>query len=413
MKQNTHFNRFDLLTTLIILSVPYLALSLNQHGFLALLPFIREEFVLNRTQVGLYSTFYFLSSALLAITTGIIVDSLGARKGVLLGIGFMGSIIFLYSLAPSYGVLLLLAFLAGLGWSIITPSVNKGVILAAPIEKRAVSMGIMQSGMGIGGLTGAILLPLLGESFGWRMAIQVSAVFALMMWFLVFLFYKEKSKDYRINDIKDEQCNKRSIKNNFGYVLKSKPLLKACMLGLIFGISTGSILSHYTVFLSEDLLLSRTAAGVGLGAFQVGGILGRPVWGLVSDKLFKQDRSKTLYVMGIIIGAMYLFFGVFISNFSINYVSILVISFCLGASAFGWTGVHFVAIGEFAGDQLVGIATGLSLLFVRTGMLIAPPIFGFIADLRGDYMLSWIFFGLVVSCASIVYHFSAISKKVD
>ena len=57
-----------------------------------------------------------------------------------------------------------MAILAGLGLSIITPAVIKGVVIAVPPEKRAVSMGIVQSGYGFGSIAGASLLPLMGES---------------------------------------------------------------------------------------------------------------------------------------------------------------------------------------------------------------------------------------------------------
>jgi len=403
LNQEKQYKKTNLFTLLFILSVPYLALSLNQHGFLALLPFVRDEFLLSRTQVGLYSTFYFISSALLAIYTGDIVDKLGPRKGILLGIGFMGFIIFLYGFSPSYAVLLVLAFLAGFGWSIITPSVNKGVIMATPRNKRAISMGIMQSGVGLGGLTGASLLPVLGGLLGWRMAIQISSGFALLVWVLVYLLYKEEVEINSANGQDTLYVEQPSFRENILTIIENRRLFQVCVLGLIFGVSSGAVLSHFAVFLSEDLSMSRTAAGLGLGSFQIGGIIGRPFWGMISDRFCQSNRGHILFVIGVIIGIMYLFFGLFNYVLNVNYFVVLVFSFFLGFSAFGWMGVHFVSIGEFAGDAHLGIATGFSLLFLRTGMLIAPPIFGLIADMQEGYMLSWFLFGVLVIMASLVY----------
>ena len=142
----------NLLRILIVLSMPYIAMGLSQNGFLGLLPFVREEFVLTRVQVGYYSTSFFVSAAVLAVFSGSIVDKLGPRKSLLLGIGCMSLILMLYGLSPSYKVLLFMAILAGLGLSIITPAVIKGVVIAVPPEKRAVSMGIVQSGYGFGSI---------------------------------------------------------------------------------------------------------------------------------------------------------------------------------------------------------------------------------------------------------------------
>ncbi len=396
MKQLKQLNQNGLFTLLIVLSVPYLALSLNQHGFMALLPFIREEFILSRTQVGLYATFYFLSSALLAVSTGSIVDRLGPRKGILLGIGFMGSVFFLYGFAPSYEILLGLAFLAGLGWSIITPSVNKAVLMNAPADKRAVSMGIMQSGVGIGGLMGASLLPVISVALGWRPAIQMAAGFSIIVWFLVLTFYREKKAGIA-------QVKPVAKKGNPGFVqslidlTRNKALLNICILGLMFGVACGAVISHFVVYLSEDLSVSRAVAGLGLGSFQIGGIVGRPIWGVISDRFFKGKRGKALMVLGIAIGIKFIISGLLSFAPPISTYFVVIFAFILGFSAFGWPGVHFVSIAENAGEDQVGMATGLSLLFLRAGLLAGPPIFGYLADIQESYILSWISFGAIIT----------------
>ncbi len=400
MKQTDSLNSSRLYKLLVILSVPYLVLSLNHHGFLALLPFVREEFLLSRTEVGLYNTFYFLSSALLAISTGNIVDRLGPRKGILLGIGFMGTVIFMYGFSPSYEILLSLAFFAGLGWSIITPSVNKAVLISTPADKRAVSMGIMQSGVGIGGLAGASLLPIIGESFGWRLAIQFAALLAIIVWFFVLVFYRERQAHDSTNSLATETDKPAFIESVLA-LIKNKELLRICSLGLMFGMAYGSVPPHFAVYLSEDLGVGLAVAGVGLGSFQIGGIIGRPAWGMLSDRFFKGDRNKALLVMGLIIGIKYIFAGLLVFSSPINFLSVVIFAFILGFSAFGWLGVLFVSVAECAGESQVGAATGLSLLFLRAGMLTAPPIFGFIADLQESYLLSWISFGIIITLISI------------
>ncbi|HER23617.1 MAG TPA: hypothetical protein ENO17_00905 [Candidatus Atribacteria bacterium] len=69
---------------------------------------------------------------MLSIFTCGIVDSLGPKKNILLGIEYLGGILILHGLFPSYDLLLLMAFVAGLGFSIISPSVTKEVMIATP-----------------------------------------------------------------------------------------------------------------------------------------------------------------------------------------------------------------------------------------------------------------------------------------
>ncbi len=388
-----------------MLSLPYLTVSFNINGFVALLPFVREEFVLTRTQVGYYSTFLFVSAAVLAVFMGSIVDRLGVKKGMLMGTLGMGSVMVLYGLAPSYGVLLLLALLAGLGFSIITPSVNKGVMMEAPSPKRAFSMGIMQAGLGIGGFAGAGLLPVLGGVLGWRGAIQLAAVFALVTAFFVFKFYHEQNPGGSSpRGGADRAGGRLSLKNNLASFGEDKRFLSVCLLGILFGASASPVITHFTVFLTEDLAMSRTAAGMGFGTFLVGGIIGRPAWGWLSDRVFRGKREQTLFATGLTIGILYLVFGFFLSTPGASAPVLFGFTFLLGFSADGWLGVHFTAVGEHVGETRTGTATGLALFFTRTGILIAPPIFGFVADLQGKYQYSWLLFGAIALVASFFFY---------
>ena len=164
-KKNKNLSRdYNLIRILIALFLPYLALSVAQNGFLGLLPFVREEFALSRVQIGYYSTFFFISASFLSVFSGSIVDSFGPKKSMLLGIGSLGILLSLQGLSTLYCVILILSFLSVLGFSIITPSATKAVMLANPREKRAFSMGFTQTGFGMGGILGASILPFLGKT---------------------------------------------------------------------------------------------------------------------------------------------------------------------------------------------------------------------------------------------------------
>jgi len=409
----TQTKQTNYLKIVFILSIPYVAMSLSHNGFLGLLPFIHEEFVLTRTQVGYYSTFFFLSSTVLAVFSGNIVDRVGPKIGLIFGVTCMGLISFCYGLSPTYTILLMLAPIAGVGQSIINPSVNKGIIIGIPPGKHAVSIGISQSGLGVGGLAGASLLPFFGEIFGWRLTIQVAGVFVLLAGFLVYKFYHQHSENNEIEgDQGDREKQLPSFKENLIYFFRMKQILFMCFLGVILaGSSVGAVLSHFAVYLSSDLNMSRAAAGVGLGIFQIGGIIGRPIWGWISDRFLLGNKEKAISLLGLSAGFIYLIPGIFFNSPQLNLVAVYLFSFFLGFSVFGWGGLYFAAIAEFAGLERAGSAIGFSLLFNRIGILIAPPIFGLIADLRGNYNYSWLFFGAVIIFISGLYYLS--SLKVE
>ncbi len=395
---------YELIKILIVLFFPYLTLSLAQTGFLGLLPFVREEFALTRVQVGYYSTLLFISAALLSLFTGSIVDTLGPKKSILSGMGCLGLLLLLHGLSPSYSILLLLSFFTGFGFSIITPSATKAVMIASPQEKRAFSMGFTQTGFGLGGIIGASFLPLLGEALGWRKAIQIAAVVVLFTGLFVYKLYQEqKNINNIISTPENKRANKKSFQKNLSTIITNRPLFIICILGLLFGISESSLLGHFVVFLTEDLQMSRVIAGFNFAILHMGGILGLLGWGFFSDRFFRADRRFGIFLVGLSAGIMYLFFGLFLYHPFLNQMTIFFFSFLFGFVALGWSGVYLTTVGEIAGDKQAGIATGFALLFIRTGMIVAPPIFGWIADINGYYRNSWLIFSFFILGISLLF----------
>ncbi len=393
-----------LLKLLTVLFLPYLALSIGQNGFLALLHFVRAEFGLTRVQVGYYSTSFFISAALLSIFTGSIVDKMGPKKGMLFGIGSMGILLLLHSLSPSYNYLLLIAFFTGLGFSIITPSATKAVMISSPRKKRAASMGFTQTGFGVGGIVGASLIPFLGEIFGWRIAIQAAAFFVLVMVPFVSRLYNEQNFTKSIIDTSNNVLKEEnSFKNNFLSLFANKFLFRFCVVGIVFGIAEGSTLSHFVVFLSEDLNMSKAMVGLIFGTLHLGGMIGLIVWGRFSDYFFHLDRNISVFFIGFSAGIMYLIFGFFIKYLLDNTTIVFILSFIMGFCVLGWTGVYLTSVGEFAGEKKAGITTGFALLLIRIGMLVSPPLFGLIADINRGYQLSWLFFGFIIIGISLLF----------
>ncbi len=317
---------------LLLLSTAYFATSINMQGIQALMPFIQSDFQLSRTQAGLYSTFFFISATIAAVFSGKIVDNYGARQGMLIGVFSVGGMMFLHSFAPVYTVLLILGLICGFGFSIVTPSVNKAIIEGVHYSKRAISMGIMQSGGGIGGFAGATLLPIFAESFGWRRAIGLSGITAIIVGFIIIVFLSDKSQKTEAKDI--------SFFNNIKDLLADKHLFLLCLLGFGFGTAIGAIPAHFALYLTLDLGFSATLAGFSLGVLQIGGIFGRPFWGIISDKFFGGDRNPALKLLVIMISIMLIFFGLFVWRFSDSRLIIILFSFLLGMSGMGWMGLY-------------------------------------------------------------------------
>lgn len=186
-------------------------------------------------------------------------------------------------------------------------------------------------------------------------------------------------------------------------MLANKELFLLCLLGLGFGTAIGAIPAHFALYLTLDLGFSAAIAGLSLGILQIGGIVGRPFWGIVSDKAFSGKRDPALKFLLAATITMLIIFGLFVWRLSGYMGLIFLFSFLLGMTGMGWMGLYFTFIGECVGSEKTGIATGLALIFLRTGVIVSPPIFGLIADLSGNYNLSWLVLAFSIFLIGLIY----------
>jgi len=390
---------------LFLLSTVYLAIDLNVQGFLSLMPFIVEEFQITRAVAGLYFTCYFLIATIIAIFSGRIADTIGSKKGTVIGILAVGAFFIVHGLAPYFFVILILAFFTGLAFSIITPSLNKAVMDKVGRKNRATSMGIIQMGGSVGGFLGASLLPLLAEKFGWRMGIVIAGILAIGIGLIIHRYYREKNSHHEQRN--DAGYTRLTFTDSFKILLQNRKLLIVCGLGLALGTSIGAIPAHYTMYVTQDLNTTRTLAGFSLGILQIGGMVGRPGWGWISDKFLHGSRIRGLMLVGGSLALVTLIFAIYITRYNPSLFLIGLSSFILGIIAMGWMGLFFTTVAELVSPRLTGIGTGFALVFTRTGAVISPPVFGYIADVYGSYLFSWLAMSLVVFVLTLIFIFAS------
>ncbi len=384
---------------LLIVSLSSVIMGSYRDGFAALFPFLQRDFGLTRAQLGLHSTFFFFTSALVAIYAGRVVDLKGSKWGMVFGSSVMGVFFILHSLTPNFIVLLLLAAFTGFGLSIITPASNKGIVEWFPLKWRSTALGILSTAFPIGGMLGSIFLPLLAVLFGWRRTIIFPGVLALLCAFFVLHFYQNKGEDK--DKFQKNEKNSICFWKNFNQLINNSDLLSISIFGFFLGAMNGSIAAHFTLFLYLDYGLTESMAGLGFAIVQSGSILGRPGWGFVCDRLIGFNKRKTFLYIGFMFTFLTIILGLFLrsNNFSLGILFLL--SFFVGCAGRGWQGLYFAAVAETVKEKRIGISTGFSLLFVRSGIMLAPPIFGYIADLRGAYDISWLLLGLIMFLVAV------------
>jgi FSR family fosmidomycin resistance protein-like MFS transporter len=155
-----------------------------------LFPWLKAEFGVNYTQLGVLLTIFFVVSCAVQALSGFVVDRFGPRPVLMGGLALIGLAAVGYSLAPNYAVMALCAVVAGIGNGVFHPV--DYTLLNRKVHKTR--LGHAYSVHGITGSLGwaaapALMVPV-AVGFGWRTALLCAAAVSFSV--LVVIFWQRQ-----------------------------------------------------------------------------------------------------------------------------------------------------------------------------------------------------------------------------
>ena len=152
-----------------------------------LFPWLKDEFAVSYTELGLLMTIFFVVSCVVQTLSGFAVDKLGPRPILYLGLSLLGVAAFGYSMSTSYWMLAAFAVVAGAGNGVFHP-VNYTLLnrkISAPRLGHAYSVHGITGSLGWA-LAPAMLVPI-AFAFSWRVALAAAgvlilSVLAMLVW---------------------------------------------------------------------------------------------------------------------------------------------------------------------------------------------------------------------------------------
>ncbi len=382
-----------------VLWIAYIVVFLHRLSIGPLAPFLKEDMGLTNTQVGALMSAASFGYMLSMAPAGWAADRIGVRWLLIIGELTGGVFILGMFLAPSYGWALAIMAMAGLGFGCLMPSTTKGVMVWFPVKERATVMGFKQTAVNIGGIITAMALPALALVLAWRFAFLFLGILAIAIGIFSFIMYKDpplpaasRSGDsVALTDVATPTMGQSLLE-----LLKTRDIWLVALAGFTLVTVEFAVIAHLVLYLTEALFFPVVTAGVILGVTEIGGALGKPGGGFLSDRFFGSSRRKVYMLWGGIACAMCVLITLFGASLSWALYSILsalgfaLLGFALGVGAIGWGGVHLTLVAELAGKELVGTATGVFGVAVMGGAILGPILFGYIVDATGSYQLAWL-----------------------
>src|SRR5438034_6998032 len=142
----------------------------------ALGPFLVHELHLTRSELGALVAAAFGVATLLSLVSGQVVDLVGGRTALVWLLGLVALNLVVLSIAPTFAALLAAAALGGVAQSLANPATNKLVAGSFTRTRRAMVLGVKQSGVQVGAFAAGLLLAPLAAASGWRTALRLAAL---------------------------------------------------------------------------------------------------------------------------------------------------------------------------------------------------------------------------------------------
>jgi MFS family permease len=369
----------------------------------AMAPRVAQAVGISAAWVGLYIALAYAGAMAASLASGAVVARYGAIRASQASLLVCAAGLALCAL-PSLPAMGIGAVLVGVGYGPITPASSHLLARTTPAHRMSLVFSVKQTGVPLGAALAGAIVPGLQLLAGWQAALLAVAAVSVLC--------AAVAQTLRTEFDADRDPRRRIALGHFlqpvQLVLAHAQLRMLAACSFMFSIVQLSLTTYLVTFLTDNLAYGLVAAGFLLSASQLGAVIGRVLWGYVSDRWFGARRMLALLalVMAASSGATAL-----LQPHAPTLV-VMAVLIVFGASAIGWNGVYLAEVARQAPEGQAGMATGGTLAITFLGVVLGPPVFGGMAGAFGSYRAG--FAALVVPlvlCAGVLLRGRAASRR--
>ena len=362
--------------TVSIVTLWQVSASICYYTVFAATPFFRDVFGLSRFDVGLVITGLTFGYAVFLLPLGAATDRYGEHRALSLGLLGLAAGVLLVAGATSYALLLGAVFVLGSAYGTAIPGTNKAIFDSVDSRRQNTAIGIKQVGVTAGSGISALLVTGLADAVSWQTGLLVAGGLAVLVAVAFFVLY-DGGDDGGTGTIPD-----------FRRLLSNVPYRALTAAGFFLGAALFTTTGYTILYIEESVGATVVFGGIVFALVQLFGSVGRVFTGWLADVLPGDPRVRItalLIAQTLASGALF----VVVARTTTRLASAVAFS-ALGFFVLGYTGVYYSCMATIVPADEMGGATAGGQLALITGALVAPPMFGRLADVFG-YRSSWLF----------------------
>ena len=345
-----------------------------------------DKFHASQSEAGLASGIFVLGAVLVRPIAGKMIDQIGKKRLLMIGIGSFLIMMLLYFPINSISLLFLVRFIHGFSFGIATTATGTIAADIIPSSRRGEGMGYFATSMNLAMAVGPFLGLIITQYADHNVIFIVTTLFSIIA-FVSTIFIKIQKEDMGI---------KRSAPVRSGFHLSDyfeKTTMPIAILMCIFGFAYSSILSFMSSFAEEiNLVDAASFFFVMYAAFL---LISRPFTG----KLFDPKGENKVIYPSILLFAI----GLIILS-QVQHGMVLLIAGTVIGIGFGTlqSSAQTVAV-NLAPRNRVGLATSTFFVFYDLGIGVGPFVLGFFLPFIG-FRVMYVGMAMIAFIGIIIYY---------
>ncbi len=356
---------------------------------------VRLHFDITNAQVGLISSVFFIVYVLMQVPSGILGDRMGRVKLILIGFVIFGistGLTGLAGLTQVFGLLLLARALSGLGEGLYYGPQYATSGETTPRRYRALGIGIINSGQGVGTALGLVVSGFITFTlgWGWQATFLIFAVPTLLVGFLIYALVPDRKPSAPATTLRQE-------KDRFASLLCDRRLLAAFAM-LFTGVYGFFVMVTWLpTYLTRVWGVQESSAGWVASIVFLVAIPAALVVGNLSDRWGR--RRVFVLVLGPASIA-----SIALIAYAPSYPLVIVALVCYGAfGKLALDPVLVAIVADTAPDDLRSSAYGLYNGIGMSAAIVSPYLTGAILDSRFGYDLAFGLSMVLIAIGTLIF----------
>ena len=329
--------------------------------------------------VGVFISFVYGVGMVSALLSPSAIGRFGAaRTGQFVMLATAGMLV-----AAASGSLVLVAASAvilGLGYGATAPVATHLIVPRTRPGQLNLILSIRQIGVPLGGTLAGLLVPPLVLALGWQPALLVQVAPALA---LLVLLQAPRAR-WDADRARSARLRLRGALVPLRLLRTDRAVRNLTFATFLYAGIQLCFVAFLVVHLTSGGVADLVRAGQALAAFQVSGVVSRPIWGAIADRW--TGARGLLVLHGAVMAGAAVAAGQFSPDWS--YLAVLGVCALAGTTASGFTGIAYGELARIGGERRTEVtALGSAAMFL--GVVVLPSLFGLAVAAGGGYPLAY------------------------